>query len=88
MIKGAHRRMVVLKNTGSPLFEEAYFILREGKTREDRHRDLVSEANRIVAASTGSPMPHSGRQGLRCLLWLLIGALGGGGVTVLLLLLL
>ena len=50
MLKGIERHMVVLKNTGSPLYEEAYFILNDEKTDNGiLEADILAEANRIVA---------------------------------------
>ncbi len=88
MIKGASRRMVVLKNTGSPLFEEAYFILREEAEAKGPRADMVSEANRIVAANTIPPREKKQKgNGLLMTFCFLLGALlGGGGATLLLLL--
>ncbi len=84
MIKGASRRMVVLKNTGSPLFEEAYFILREEAKEKSPRLDMISEANRIVAANA-LPRERTRRgEAVTRLLFFLLGALfGGGGAAVL-----
>lgn len=53
MIKGCTKKMVLLKDTGSDFFEEAYFILKTdspfGALRSER--DFVAEANRIIAES-------------------------------------
>ncbi len=87
-MKGASRRMVVLKNTGSPLFEEAYFILREEAEAKGPRADMVSEANRIVAANALPPR-EAKRKGNRLLMtfFFLLGALlGSGGATLVLLL--
>ena len=53
MIKGCSRQVIVLKNTGCDLFEEAYFIVRP-KGCEKKHDDLLLEANRIIRAKSGS----------------------------------
>ena len=47
MIKGCHKRIIFLKNTGSELFEEAYFIMKPRAT-EMKESDVVSEATKIV----------------------------------------
>lgn len=47
MLKGIERSMVVLKNTGSPLYEEAYFILKKDSAGK-KHAEMVSECNRII----------------------------------------
>ncbi len=47
--KGCEKRMIMIKSTGSDLFEEAYFILNnKGKRTADR-TDMVREANRIIS---------------------------------------
>ena len=47
--KGCQKRMIMLKNTGSELFEEAYFILKESKNGSlANENDMIKEANRIV----------------------------------------
>jgi hypothetical protein len=46
MIKGAQKRMIVMKTSESEVFEEAYFVLRRECDR--RGDDIVEEANRII----------------------------------------
>lgn len=64
MIKGCSRHVIVLKNTESDLFEEAYFIVRP-KGCERKRDDLLLEANRIIRAKSGSGYEvgkrHNGR---------------------------
>ena len=54
MIKGVKKDVVFLKNTGSRVFEEAYFILRESPDRPDSS-DLAEEARKIIASNVLSP---------------------------------
>ena len=51
MYKGYRRRVVVVRDTKSSLFESAYFVLRENT---DNHsiRDMISEAKKIVKEKT------------------------------------
>lgn len=49
MIKGAQKRMIVVKTADSEIFEEAYFVLRKSNTGEGE--DMVREANRIIEES-------------------------------------
>lgn len=49
MIKGIKKDVVLLKNTGSSVFEEAYFILRD--TPDRGGTDLAEEARRIIASN-------------------------------------
>ncbi|MBE6622393.1 MAG: hypothetical protein E7630_05540 [Ruminococcaceae bacterium] len=78
MIKGTHRHMVILKNTESPLFEEAYFILRDRAEPNDRPDDMVAEANRIIAANVLPPAQKPKREILWRILFFLAGLLAGG----------
>lgn len=52
MLKGTQRKVIVLKDTKSGIFEEAYFIVK--KSADSAHlttEDMVSEANRIISDS-------------------------------------
>lgn len=46
------RRMVILRNTNSPIFEEAYLILKDGGEAEHESVDLLDEANRLLNSRT------------------------------------
>lgn len=53
--------MIVLKDTGSDLFDEAYFMLKSGKLPKSAkgEKDFIAEANKIVLdASGGKPFSH------------------------------
>ncbi len=51
-MRGYQKRVIYLKNTGSPLFDEAYFIVsREGEATGLVESDMVYEANRIIDES-------------------------------------
>ena len=45
MIKGAVRKVVVVKTADSRIFEEAYFVVKSG---DGVGGDMVAEANRII----------------------------------------
>ena len=48
-MRGCEKRVIYLKNTGSDLFDEAYFVVsRVGEISCPESFDMVSEANRIV----------------------------------------
>ncbi len=88
--KGAQRRMIFLKNTGSELFESAYFILNENAAVERAGEDdMIREANRIVGANMmGLPSlrrekrsEHSAR--LQRILWFSVGSVVGSGMALL-----
>ena len=70
--------MIFIKNTGSELFDEAYFVLRREIRSEQSNRvDILAEANRILEEST-----RGARRRSRCRVagWLLFlaGLLCGG----------
>lgn len=56
MIKGCSKRVVVLKNPKSDIFEEAYFIVREKKV-PDSKGTMIDEANRIIVENTLGARP-------------------------------
>ena len=48
-MRGYQRKVIHIKNTGSYLFDEAYFVLsRDGESLELGEDDMVTEANRII----------------------------------------
>ena len=48
-MKGYQRKVIHIKNTGSYLFDEAYFVLsRDGEDLKLGEDDMVTEANRII----------------------------------------
>ena len=52
MIKGCKKNVVYVRNTGSDVFEEAYFILSDDfEAKQTSEPDMVAEANRIIAES-------------------------------------
>ncbi len=59
MLKGAKKNIVVLKNTGSDLFSEAHFYLREGHAKTEEE-DLLREACRILEENTAESPQKSG----------------------------
>lgn len=53
MIKGCTKRVIVVKDVSSDIFEEAYFILRPSSEKNHKPQsrsDILKEANRIVAS--------------------------------------
>ncbi len=50
--KGLRKNIILIKNTKSKYFEEAYFILKDDfEKREEDYSDMISEANLIVERS-------------------------------------
>ena len=51
-MKGCQKKVIFLKNTGSYLFDEAYFIISsEGERSPTSEESMISEANRIIEDS-------------------------------------
>ena len=53
MLRGCKRNMIVLRGTGSDLFEEAYFVVREEAERRSE-TDMLAEAERIINKNRSS----------------------------------
>ena len=95
MIKGAQKKMVVVRTRESRFFEEAYFVMRKDIPNAVRDsEDIVAEANRIIRQSTdrhrgwGVDSALSGAARMSRLVAFGIGILLGAGVTALLFVLL
>ena len=51
-MRGYQKKVIFLKDTGSHLFEEAYFVVsRKGEEANVEQSDMVFEANRIIKES-------------------------------------
>lgn len=68
MIKGCSRKVIVIKNPGSDLFEEAYFIV-SPREAERQYGDFLTEANRIIALRT-TPHVCAQRSGKKFVPWI------------------
>lgn len=73
LLRGATRRVVVVKSRDSKLFEEAHFLLREEQT-EVPMPALLDEANRIVDQLRITP-PRRHKGGHR---WIFVAGLMAG----------
>lgn len=52
MLRGAQKQMIVVRTRDSRVFEEAYFVVRRGKTPPAVCKeDMLFEANRIIERS-------------------------------------
>lgn len=79
-MRGYQRRVIFLKNTGSALFEEAYFVMRSEEMTEGKSEaDMVSEAGRIIEENFGK---RKRRRILPKLLTLIISFLSGAILTL------
>ena len=47
-MRGYQRRVIYMKNTGSDIFSEAYFVLNSEGTRLSSDAKMVDEAKRII----------------------------------------
>ena len=79
MIKGINRRVVIMKNTGSECFDEAYFLIKENNF--PRGKSPIEEARRIVREME-LPKKKSILSASDCLL-LLIGCAVGVAICLL-----
>ncbi len=95
MIRGAQKKMIVIRTHDSRVFEEAYFVMRRDTEGTVESCDMLTEADRIIRRNTagmggGHPPEREGkrpRPWLSKVCWLLLGILIGGGGTGLLILL-
>ena len=51
LLRGCEKRIYYMKNTGSALFEEAYFILKNDLGNSTKSQSLAEEAERIIGES-------------------------------------
>ena len=84
MIKGAQKKIVVVRTADSRVFEEALFVLRKDSSAEER--DMVAEANKIIgeyeSGNRASSVERLRRTLFSVCCFLCGGALGGGLVAV------
>lgn len=64
-MRGYQKRVIYMKNTGSELFEEAYFVVKEESSATRPENEIVKEANRIIRENfnTGRRMREERRSG-------------------------
>ena len=83
MVKGCQRRIIQIKDTGSDMFTEAYFVLSDAACHREE-TDIVKEATRLIEEGTEeSPRPFGKRFSM--LVGFLLGvATCAGGISLLL----
>ena len=83
MLKGAQKRMIVVKTSDSEIFEEAYFVMKGGVERSKP--DMVFEANRIIEGCSERRKEKRRESQIFVipLLCFMIGTLFGGGAVAL-----
>ena len=89
MLKGAQKKMYVVKMGEDSLFEEAYFVLKKENVAV-QGKDMVSEATRIIRQSAGQQQNRAVSKKLPWQAWVGfgIGLLSGGGLSAVICLLL
>ena len=51
MLKGCKKNVIYIKNTGSEMFEEAYFIVSDSEVAcKSSDCDILTEANKIISS--------------------------------------
>ena len=53
-MRGYQKRVIYMKNPGSDLFEEAYFVIKEGAYSEAVKTSVIDEAERIIEENSTS----------------------------------
>ena len=91
MLRGAQKKMIVMRTHNSRMFEEAYFVMRQNVDTPDPvtpvgESDILTEANRILEGSLagyGRERHARERSRLRLsrALWFVGGLLTGGGIV-------
>ena len=62
MIKGCQKKIILLKDTGSDFFEEAYFVLKgDIAISEKDETDMVKAATKIISDSDFSKKSHKNK---------------------------
>lgn len=51
-MRGCERKIIMLKGTGSEIFDEAYFLIRRDFKEDSHGGEIVREAQRIVDMNT------------------------------------
>ena len=68
-MRGYQKNIIHLKNFGSSIFEEAYFVIKPGceNTKKDKKEnpDFISEVNRIIEESVGNVKKEKGAIGFK-----------------------
>lgn len=77
MIKGVNRRVVVMKNTESDIFDGAFFLVKENRAK----RTAVDEAKRLFAELDGGKK----RTGLSGWVFFVLGCIVGIALSFLIL---
>ncbi len=83
MLKGAQKRMIVVKTQDSRIFEEAYFVMRTETLASGE--DMVSEANRIIEGCCEKRRDRRRKINMAILAPIcafMVGSIVGSGITL------
>lgn len=77
MVRGTQKRIVYVKNTGGAVFEEAIFVVKDGKESGLSDGDMLGEATRIIEehAVRGGRREEEQRKNFPAWLFFLFGML-------------
>lgn len=82
MIKGCQKRIIMINDTASDIFDQAYFIMKDDEViKKASKTDMIREANRIIDENLfGAYFSGAKRQGRRKYdrIAFFLGALCGG----------
>lgn len=78
MVRGTQRKVIVVKDTKSGIFDEAYFIVKN--SADSAHlttSDMVSEADRIISSCAAGGYTNEKKESEKYLrpLWFFVGVL-------------
>ncbi len=78
MIKGCQKRIIQIKDTKSHVFEEAYFVLKNGASDAISERDIICEATSIINRySQSGASPKKTKKSIKNLLYFISGVMTG-----------
>jgi len=81
-MRGYQKKVIFLKDTGSHLFDEAYFVVsRQGEAAHVEQSDMVFEANRIIKESLEGKETRVRRDSKRVFLGFIIPFFLGALIT-------
>lgn len=62
LLRGTQKKILYVKSTGGTVFDEAFFVLKDGREDEVSAGDIIGEANRIIEEHTA----RTGKKKERC----------------------
>ena len=71
-MRGYQKKVIHLKNPGSAIFEEAFFVLKDDKDETIENDSVIREANRIIEENALAKDGEARRIGFKKILLLLL----------------